>query len=85
MAAAWREYQIQPYDDFAAALRWAWAREKRLAQAIGKLLAAADANGGVAAFSYDLTRSPIRRSLGLDPYAGPKAAAASYLTSRLGR
>lgn len=85
MAAAWREYRTSQSGDLSAALRWAWAREKRMAQTIGKVLEAADANGGVAAFSYDLTRSPIRRSLGSDPCAGFKAREASYYTSWLGR
>ena len=85
MLSAWREYQYRGRGDFGAALRWAWAREQRLALAVRDVFAAADANGGVAAFSPDLTLSPIRRSLGQDPYAGSKARAASYLTSRLGR
>jgi hypothetical protein len=85
MLEAWRLVRASPTKTFGAVLKEAWASQKLTAETIAKMMRLAARNGGVLNFSPDLTRSPIRRALGADPYASRKARSAAYMTSRLGR
>jgi hypothetical protein len=84
MRDAWRQFRTSPGAGFGAALRRAWANQRLMAQTIARMKQIAANNGGVLNFSPDLTRSPIRRALGSDPYARTKARRAAYITARLG-
>jgi hypothetical protein len=85
MLSAWRMFRSSSGTNFRFELKEAWARQRRMVKTIASMKASAAQSGGVLSFSSDLTRSPIRRAIGSDPYAGTKARRSAYLTARLGR
>jgi hypothetical protein len=84
MTTAWGLFRADPSRPFAAALAgaWRWVKksEDRAAEAAAWLRRAA---GRHVRFG-SMVASPIRRSLTGQAYAGAHAAAAGYLTSRIG-
>jgi len=84
MLMAWDNRRANASRAFADCLRAAWAFSKRMAKACAKILRCAKAGMHVA-LSPDITRSPIRRSLIGQRYAGFKAHSGAYATAVFGR
>jgi hypothetical protein len=84
MILGWTFYRTGGYSTFGAALKAAWARERKAQAFARRFMARARANGGVVVFN-DLTYSPIRRSLRGQAFADQKAYRAAYTTAVFGR
>lgn len=84
MNAAWGLFRAEPGRGFADALAGAWRWVKRAAERVAEAAAWTRRTSGKHVRMASMIRSPIRRAMAGQPYAGVAFARANYLTSRIG-